>query len=98
MTTPMMTTSLAGERMETNLYRVSKICWAVTSPIDEEPQLFENPDDASEYLMSIGVEDGDIDMALIDMLICGNTRANFGTSGTFIFGDAAKIDGQLGTP
>lgn len=83
--------------MDTNLYKVSKVCWAVTSPIDEYPQVFKNPDDAAEYLLAIGIQDSHIDLALVDMLIRGSTRANFGVDGTFIFSDEANVNGKLGT-
>lgn len=83
--------------MEINLYKVSAVCWAVTSPKDDEPRVFRNIDDAGEYLIEIGVDDDHIDLALVDMLAKGSTRANFGVNGTFIYSDNARMNGQLGT-
>jgi hypothetical protein len=37
--------------------------------------------------MTLGVLDEQIDLALIDMVARGTTRANFGGSGTFSFSD-----------
>ena len=83
--------------METNLYKVSKVCWAVVSDKDEEPLVFPTVDAAAEHLLSIGVEDDHIDLALVDMLAKGTTRANFGINGTFMFSDNTRLNTQFGT-
>jgi hypothetical protein len=82
--------------MDTNLYKVSKVCWAVTSARTAEPMVFQTVEQAANYLESIGVEDESIDLALVDMEAKGNVRANFGMHGTFIFSDGARLNGALG--
>lgn len=81
---------------DTNLYKVSKVCWAVTSNKTEEAQVFTSVDTASDYLLSIGVDDDHIDLALIDMVARGTTRANFGINGMFVFSDNARLNDKLG--
>jgi hypothetical protein len=83
--------------METNLYKVSKICWAVVSSKDEETQVFPTIDAATEHLLKIGVDDDNIDIALVDMLAKGTTRANFGVNGTFMFSDNTRLNENIGT-
>jgi len=83
--------------MDTNLYKVSKVCWVVVSPKDEEPHAFQTVDAASDYLLSVGVDDDQIDVALVDMLAKGSTRANFGVNGTFMFSDNSRLNGNVGT-
>ena len=83
--------------MDTNLFRVSKVCWAVTSEVEAEVQTFTTIDDAGMYLESIGVPDEEVDMAIIDMVAKGTVRANFGvTNGHFIFSDDAKLTEPIG--
>ena len=83
--------------MDTNLFKVSEVCWAVTSDRDNEVQTFKSVDDAAMYLESIGVPDEEIDIALVDMVAQGTCRANFGvTSGRFIFSDNKRLDELLG--
>lgn len=76
---------------------MSKVMWAVTSARTDEAQVFENVDKAADYLESIGVKDEQIDLALIDMTIRGNSRANFGAiHGNFIFSDTARLNDPMG--
>ena len=83
--------------MDTNLYRVSKVCWAVTSAKTMEAETFTTIEEASAYLESVGVRDEEIDFALADMLAKGNTRANFGVlEGRFIFSDTKRLDELFG--
>jgi hypothetical protein len=83
--------------VDTNLYKMSKVMWAVTSAKTDEPQVFENVDRAADYLESIGVKDEQIDLALIDMIVKGNCRANFGAlHGNFIFSDTARLNDPMG--
>lgn len=83
--------------MDTNLFKVSSVCWAVTSSHSSEPQTFTTIESASEYLESIGIPDEEIDIALIDMLEHDTKRANFGaTQGRFIFSDNKRLDELLG--
>jgi hypothetical protein len=82
--------------MDTNLFKVSKVCWAVTSSKDPEPVAFPTIEAASDYLMGIGVPDEEIDIALVDMIASGHSRANFGaTKGQFIFSDKLRLN-ELG--
>lgn len=82
--------------MNTNLFRVSKVCWAVTAPDASEPQVFQTVDAAGAYLESIGVRDEEIDAALIDMAANQTTRASFGQKGSFIFSDNTKLSENVG--
>ena len=83
--------------MGTDLYRVSKVCWAVASAKTPEAQVFRTIEEASAYLESIGIPDGEIDFALADMSGKGNTRANFGAlEGRFIMSDAKRLDEFFG--
>jgi len=78
--------------MDTNLFKVSEVCWVVTSSKTSEAQVFKTVETATEYLESIGIPDEEIDYALIDMLVNNNTRANFGvTRGGFIFSDKLRF-------
>jgi hypothetical protein len=81
--------------MDTNLYKVSKVCWAVTSD-NRDTQVFKNIEDASVFLENMGVKDEEIDLALVDMLANESTRANFGVEGKFIFSDKARLNELLG--
>jgi hypothetical protein len=83
--------------MSINLYRVSKVNWAIVSHKEEGAQCFTNIENASEYLESIGVPSDEIDLALMDMMAKGNTRAQFGVlEGRFLFSDNARLDELLG--
>ena len=73
--------------MDTNLYKISSSSWIVTSDTQEQPARFIDVDKACDHLMTLGVLDEQIDLALIDMVARGTTRANFGGSGTFSFSD-----------
>jgi 3-polyprenyl-4-hydroxybenzoate decarboxylase len=82
--------------MDTNLFKVSNVCWAVTSTHSPEAQTFVTVEGACDYLESIKVPDEQIDRALIDMLAQGNTRANFGAiNGEFIFSDNKRLNELL---
>jgi hypothetical protein len=83
--------------VEVNLYKISSVGWAVTSVKEDDPQVFPTVEGAADYLLSIGVEDEHIDMALVDMTVRGTTRANFGANGTFIFSDNVGLYGKFGT-
>jgi hypothetical protein len=83
--------------MEVNLYKISGLGWAVTSSSPEDPHVFSTMEEASDYLLAVGVGDEHIDIALIDIAVNGTTRANFGASGTFIFSDNADLSGKFGT-
>ena len=83
--------------MDTNLFFVSKVCWAVSSSKDDEVQTFRTIEDAATYLEDIGIPDEEIDDALVDMLANSNVRANFGaTQGKFIFSDKARLNELFG--
>ena len=83
--------------MDTNLYRVSKVCWAVMSQHNAEAQVFKTIEDAAMYLEDIGICDEDIDSALVDMLANTTTRATFDTSnGKFISSDNTRLNELLG--
>ena len=83
--------------MDTNLFRVSVVCWAVTSDKTKDAQTFPTIEEAATYLESIGVKDEDIDEALVDMAAKGSRRANFGAaSGRFIFSDNMRLNELLG--
>ena len=84
--------------METNLFKVSKVCWVVTSAKDDgEPQVFENVDDAAMYLEDLGVPDEEVDAALIDMADKSTTRANFGVKNdSFIYSDNTRYHESIG--
>jgi len=83
--------------MGINLYKVSKVNWAVQSEHNEELQNFPTIEKAAEYLETLGVPSDEIDFALIDMMGNDNTRAQFGVlEGRFIFSDKAKPDELLG--
>lgn len=79
------------EKMSTNLYRVSSQNWIVTSDAHNEPARFIDVDRACDFLMTLGVLDGEIDLALIDMVAKGTNRANFSAVGTFAFSDDSGI-------
>jgi len=83
--------------MSTNLYKVSSTRWAVKQH-KEKPVGFPNIEDASSFLESIGVPDEEIDLALIEMIAQGHTRAQFGSlEGRFIFSDKENVNELFGT-
>ena len=83
--------------MDTNLFKVSAVCWAVTSDRTEEAQTFPTIEGAATYLESIGIPDEEIDIALVDMAVKNTIRANFGvTQGQFILSDNKRLDELLG--
>ena len=83
--------------METYLYKVSKLCWAVKNGIKEEPEVFQSVDDACNFLESTGVPDEQIDLALINLVANGTSRARFGGKyGNFLDSDNEKLDGPVG--
>jgi hypothetical protein len=66
--------------MGINLYRVSKLTWTVlVVPADRagEPENFDTIEQAAERLEAAGVQDLEIDKALIIMEASGHTRAMF---------------------
>jgi hypothetical protein len=79
--------------MEANLYKI-RSGWAVKANNDVEA--YSTIEQASDALLSLGVQDEAIDIALIEMYGNGHTRANFGIKGGFIFSDEAKLDELLG--
>ena len=83
--------------MDTNLFKVSEVCWAVTSIKTTEAQVFASIDDAAMYLESLGVPDDEVDAALIDMAAKRTTRANFGAvNHQFIYSDTLRFNELLG--
>ena len=83
--------------MDTNLFKVSKVCWAVTSAYSGEVQTFKTIEEASTYLESIYVLDDEIDVALVDMVANEATHASFGEiNGKFILSDKLKLNELLG--
>ena len=83
--------------MSTDLYKVSKVLWAVKSHKDEEVLGFSTIEGAAEYLEEIGIPDDEIDLAIIDMAANGHSRAQFGVlEGRFMFSDNARLDELLG--
>ncbi len=83
--------------MLANLFKVSQICWAVTTPKEEEPQVFKDIEGASDYLMSIGVDDDHIDEALAELAVRGTTRAQFDERGRFSGSDHGRLSGPVGS-
>jgi hypothetical protein len=83
--------------MSTNLYRMSRISWAVTSSRETEPQVFTSIEEAADYLESVGIPDSEIDIALAEMFAQGHTRAQFGVmNGAFTFSDNERLHDILG--
>lgn len=80
--------------MNTNLYKISRFCWAVTSPKNQEPLFFENVDKAADHLLSVGVDDEEIDVAIIDLFTKNNSRAVFGAEGSFELSDRVVLNGK----
>jgi hypothetical protein len=84
--------------MNINLFKVSAVCWVVTSAKHAgEPQVFDNPDDASMYLEDIGIPDEEVDAALIDMAANKTIRASFGMNKTFERSDDTYFSDLPGT-
>lgn len=79
--------------MEANLYRI-RAGWAIKA--GNETVTYDTIEQAADVLVSIGVVDDEIDVALVEMMGHGHTRANFGVNGTFVFSDEGKLDELLG--
>lgn len=82
--------------MTVDLYRLSKVSWAVSDD-KKNTEVFTTIETASQYMVQLGVNDDEIDVALIEMAARGHTRANFGINGNFTFSDGTKHDGIVGT-
>jgi hypothetical protein len=81
-----------------DLFKVSKVLWAVRTPGNPETQNFTNIEAAGVYLESIGIPGDEVDFALMDMTVKAHTRANFGVEkGTFLFSDGLRLDELLGS-
>ena len=80
--------------MGINLFRVSKLTWAVmVIPADKagEPESFDTIEQAAERLEAVGVKDAEIDKALVALAASGHTRAKFHPDkGILEFTDDAK--------
>lgn len=70
-----------------SLYKVSNTQWVVMHA--QCPASFTTVDKACDNLMTLGVIDEQIDLALIDMAVRGNGRAAFSEKGIFMFSDEA---------
>lgn len=81
--------------MDINLYRVSKVCWAVTHPLSDT-QVFKSIEDASVFLESLGIADETIDLALIEMVGNDHSRATFNSGGKLVSTDNARLNELLG--
>lgn len=79
---------------EVNLYKV-RSGWAVVS--QEDWETYPTIELAADVLMSMGVKDDQIDVALIEMYGNAHSRANFGVNGTLIMTDEAKLDVAYGS-
>lgn len=93
----MMRRLLSDNPTTIDLFRVSKVSWAVRSPHDPEAQHFMSTEAAAEYLESLGVPGDEVDYAIMDMASRSHTRANFGVEKTFLFSDATRLDEILGS-
>jgi hypothetical protein len=90
-TTTKQPSNMEREKVNTNLYRVSSKDWIVTCDAHKEPARFADVDRACDHLMTVGVIDEQIDLALIDMVAKGTNRATFSASGVFAFTDDSRL-------
>lgn len=79
-----------------SLYKVSKVCWAVTTRDNIDTQVFKTIEDTSDFLESIGVLDEQIDLALINLIGNDHTHAEFNNEGKFAFSDETRLNELLG--
>lgn len=83
--------------MSTDLYRVSKACWAIKSSSVEEMAAFSTIEEAADFLESIGIPADEVDLAIMEMAGQGHTHAQFGVlEGRFIFSDNESLNEQVG--
>jgi hypothetical protein len=74
--------------MGINLFKVSANSWVVTTEKDPESYRFIGIDSACNFLETLGIQDDEIDNAVIQLSAHDHTRANFGAlNGIFIFTD-----------
>lgn len=66
--------------------------WLVKLEKVDDYELFDSIEEASDYLIDLGVKDDEIDFALIDMTGQEHNRAQFGMNGYFIFSDICTVD------
>lgn len=78
-----------------NLYRLSRVSWAVQTE-GLEAEVFPSIEKAADKLISLGVKDEAIDEALIKLDANNHTRAIFDTHGDLRSTDGAKHSGLLG--
>jgi hypothetical protein len=94
----MMRRLLSDKPSSIDLFKVSKVCWAVRTPDEPEARSFTTIEGAGDFLESLGVPGDEVDLALIDMVATGHTRANFGIDkGTFLFSDNLRLNELLGS-
>jgi hypothetical protein len=84
--------------MSTDLYRVSKACWAVKSHNLPELVAFDTIEKAASFLEEqLGIPADEVDLAIMDMAGNGHTHAQFGVlEGRFIFSDDERIEDKMG--
>lgn len=97
MLSTMMRRLLSSNPTTIDLFRISRVSWAVRSPHDPEVQHFTSADAAGEYLESLSVPGDEVDFAIMDMTSRNHTRANFGVDKTFLFSDSTRLDEILGS-
>jgi hypothetical protein len=69
-----------------DLYRMQNNVWAVKT-LRTGVSVFPSIEEASEFMLNLGIYDDEIDVALIDIVTMNHTRARFGISGVFISSD-----------
>jgi len=72
-----------------DLYKMENNVWAVKT-LRTGTSVFPSIEEASDFMLHMGVEDDEIDSALIDMITLSHTRAQFGINGFFIFSDEKR--------
>lgn len=80
--------------MEVNLYKMQNRQWAVKAK--DEIVMYPSIEEAADAMLSLGVKDEEIDLALSDLASQGHYRAHFGITGRFILSDEEKPN-VLGT-
>jgi hypothetical protein len=94
----MMRRLLSDNPASIDLFKVSKVCWAVRTPDEPEARSFTTIEAAGEYLEKLGIPGDEVDFAIMDMVAKGHVRANFGIErGTFLFSDNLKLSELLGS-
>lgn len=84
--------------LSTDLYKVTNLCYIVKSNKLTELCMFSTIDQAADFLeKELGIPGDEVDIAIVDMAVQGNTHAQFGVlEGRFMYSDKEILGDHVG--